>query len=129
MKYILFEKSAICTIAGETSFQSIEFPLGSQLIQFLRNGIGENHKIGAIRIKSNDDGIFFVGKDCEKSFLLLDLVQSQLLEKESNDSDLLLALQKTFRTAIRIWNKLPFTSSERVHETKSILFPSSFVPI
>lgn len=126
MKYILFEKSAICTIAGETSFQSIEFPLGSQLIQFLRNGIGENHKIGAIRIKSNDDGIFFVGKDCEKSFLLLDLVQSQLLEKESNDSDLLLALQKTFRTAIRIWNKLPFTSSERVHETKSILFPFAY---
>ena len=126
MKFILFEKSAVCTIAEGTMFQSIEFPLGSQLISFLRNGIGDNTKIGTIRIQSIEDGLFFVGKDCEKEFLLFDLKQSQLLNKETNDSDLLLVLQKTFRTAIRIWNKLPFTSSEYIHETKSILFPFAY---
>ncbi len=70
--------------------------------------------------------MIFVGPQVTKYILVFDLEQSQLINNEPNDDDLLLVFQKTFRTAIRTWHHQPFTSSERTHGTKSIIFPFVF---
>ena len=121
MEYLLFEKSAVERFASKTDFQSIEFELGKQLIDIiLQNEFVE--KIDNVIVKK-DKGLLFVGKNIEKSFLVFDLNQCGLLEKETEADVLLLILQKAFRTALRIWSKQPFSSSERVYNTKSIVFP------
>lgn len=122
MKYILFDKSAIEAIIGKSEFQSIEFPCGKSFIDFIRadNFDFSNHFIYAIK---NDLGIIFSGKDVADDIMVFDLEQSKLMQQVKDDDALLLIIQKTLRTAIKIWNRYPFSSSERVNDTKSIVFP------
>ncbi len=123
MNYILFEKSAINILVGKKEFQSTEFIEGRQFIELLQGKIASvNFHSLCVHI-TEQNNIFFVGERCEKDFLLIDLEQSKLLSKETNPDDLLLVLQKVFRTAIRIWDVHPFTSSERLNGSKSIVFP------
>lgn len=125
-KYLLFEKSAIESLVSKTDFQSIEFSLGKDLIDYIYEK-KQGNRLDNLCIKNEPGkGILFVGKSCEKTFLLFDLTQCNILEEKKSPESLLLILQKVFRTAIRIWNHQPFTSSERVHGTKSIVFPFVF---
>lgn len=126
MKYLLFEKSAIEILVSKTAFQSIEFPLGTELVNAIC-GSYTPEKLDTVLVRSeSDEGIFFVGNKCSKTFLLIDLTQCKvMIERDSPDS-LLLIFQKVFRTALRIWNYQPFTSSERIHGSKSIVFPFVF---
>lgn len=125
-KYLLFEKSAIESLVSKTGFQSIEFSLGKDLIDYVC-GDKQGNQLDNLCIKNEPGkGVLFVGKSCEKTFLLFDLTQCNILVEKKSPESLLLILQKVFRTAIRIWNHQPFTSSERVHGTKSIVFPFVF---
>ena len=123
MKYILFEKSAIELLISKGEFQSVEFTLGRKLIDIICEK-DSSDKLDEILVKKErDKGMFFVGKNNEKTFLVFDLLQCKILEKEKNSDRLLLALQKVFRTAIRLWNNQSPSSSERIHSTKAIVFP------
>lgn len=122
MKYLLFEKSAIEYIIGQREFQSVEYEEGRSFIKYIKNG-DDNFKSFHLSMVKNEFGIMFIGRGLSRNILVFDLTQSKILEKILDDGDLLLTLQKTFRTAIKIWNRYPFSSSERVNETKSIIFP------
>ena len=122
MKYMLFNKSAIEAIIGKSEFQSIEFPCGKSFIDFIRlkKDTFNNHFVYAIK---NDCGIIFSGKEVTDDIFVFDLEQSKLMQQVKDDEALLLIIQKTLRTAVKIWNRYPFSSSERVNDTKSIVFP------
>lgn len=122
MKYLLFEESAIEILIGKSEFQSIEFEYGKSLIDYIRKEDSEfMHNF--LRVKKDDLGIMFVGENISNNILVFDLEQSKLLDRISDDDSLLVALQKTFRTAVRIWHRYPFASSERINKNKSIVFP------
>lgn len=122
MKYLLFDKSAIESIIGKSEFQSVEFACGKSLIDFIRciDADFKNHDVFAIK---DDLGIIFSGKKVNDEILVFDLEQSKLLEQVKDDAALLVVIQKALRTAIKIWNRYPFSSSERINDTKSIVFP------
>lgn len=121
MKYLTFEKSAIEEIINNYQLQSIEFQLASDLILYIRGDIDEwNIKnISAKRIK---DGIIFAGTKLTKTIIVFDIEKSDLIEKCS-DQDLLIILQKTFRYAIRFWNKTAPTNCEKVFKNHTVIFP------
>lgn len=122
MYYLLFERSAIEAIIGKSDFQSIEFPCGKNFIDYIRKDDVEfkNHFISANKTQA---GIIFAGEKILNDIIVFDLQSSGLLDKVKDDEALMLIIQKTLRTAVKIWNRYPFSSSERVNETKSIVFP------
>lgn len=121
LKYWLFNESAVENIINESQFQSIEFPLGLEFIKLLRSG---ENKFSTLDIHTYQDGqgIVFSGKDISKKVLIFDLINCDILW--ATDSDILFILQKAFRSAIRIWNGYPLTSSEKLSKDNNIvLFP------
>ena len=125
MKYMCFDKSAVEYLASTKELQSTEYEEGKRFIEALR-GLSVVESSQFLYVNQSKIGLIFVGTQLSKSILVFDLEQSRIIDVEDNDDDLLLAIQKTFRTAIRIWEQQPFTSSERMHGTKSILFPYVF---
>lgn len=124
MDYILFEKSAIEVLVSKSEYQSTEYNLGNSFMKVVLER--DSSKLEGLDALHSEKGLIISGKGCENSFLLFDLKQSRLLEKEKDKDCLLLIFQKTFRTCIRIWSQQPFTSSERIHESKSIIFPFAY---
>lgn len=124
MKYILLEKSAIEELINNVQMQSIEFDLSKEFISNLRNGIDDNiiNRIGIIRTK---DGMVIAGERLSRTFLLIDLEQCALFEK-CNDQEVLTILQKTFRFAVRFWNRQSFTNCEKIFKDKTVIFPFPF---
>lgn len=126
MKYLLFDMSAVEKIVEKRELQSREFPLGSDFLDCILQK-GTLPQIDGIFVKIiKEKGIIMSGGRFDGNIIVYDLQQSGLLEKEKNPDDLLLIFQKTLRTAIKTWNKYPFSSAERVHETKSIVFPFAY---
>lgn len=125
MKYLLFDKSATEAIIGKTEFQSVEFACGKSLIDFIRGKELEfnNHYVCALK---DGSGAIFSGKNVDDEIIVFDLEQSGLLKQVKDDAALLVIIQKTLRTSIKIWNRYPFSSSERVNDTKSIVFPFAY---
>lgn len=124
MNFLLFDRSAIEVLVSKSEYQSTEYYLGDLFMQVVLGNVEE--RLEGLFHRRTDKGIVFSGKRCEFSFLLFDLKQSKLLEKEKDKDCLLLIFQKAFRTSIRIWSQQPFTSSERIHESKSIIFPFAY---
>lgn len=137
MKYLLFDHKAIGTLVSKSVFQSVEYSQGARLIQHICDNLPSENLEGVI-IEHYIDGIMFVGEQSEnvildesddsndssdKKIFCIDLTVCDILSERSSPNDLLTVLQKSFRTATRIWSRQPFTSSERVHGTKSIVFP------
>lgn len=129
MKYLLFDQSAIATYVSRSVLQSIEYIQGKRLVEHIC-GIGESEILEDVYVEYNDDGILFVGKrnamelrDSGDRIFCVDLMTCNILTEKNNPSDLLTIFQKIFRTVLKIWNRQPFSSSERVNKTKSIVFP------
>lgn len=62
----------------------------------------------------------------EPKVFCVDLVTCNILSEQKHPADLLTIMQKVFRTALKIWNRQPFSTSERINQTKSIVFPFVF---
>ena len=129
-KYLLFDRGAISTYVSKTVLQSIEYSQGKRLVQHCRgelvSEVFEDTAIGYF-----DEGVIFLGKPDQNTnterndvgpVFCFDLTQCKILDEQS-DSVILTVLQKSYRTALKIWNRQPFSSSERTHGSKSILFP------
>lgn len=124
MKYLLFERSAVETIINNIALQSLEFPLSKVFIECIREG-KTDLEMERVAYKIDKDGIVFCGKSATKIFLLFDLEKCKLLEK-ATDAELLVVLQKTFRFAVRFWNRQAFTNCERIFKDKTVIFPFPF---
>ena len=131
-KYLLFDKRAIETIVSKSVLQSIEYKQGMSFINHLC-GNGTSGLFEDIYIEYNEDGILFIGKNRESALttkgyeiFCIDLTSCEILSERNHPSDLLTVVQKVFRTCLKIWNRQPFSSSERINQTKSIVFPFVF---
>lgn len=124
MKYIMFEKSAVELIINNATLQSMEFVTCGKFINILR-GKKEDFIIKDISYTYEKDGIIFCGKDATKTFLLFDLEKCKVMER-TDDAKLLIVLQKTFRFAVRFWNRQAFTNCEKIFKNKAVIFPFPF---
>lgn len=132
--FLLFDIKAISTLVSTTFFQSIEYAQGGRLIQHICGEL-QSEILGNIAIEYSDHGIIFSGKktdiehesgdsmNCEFKIFCVDLTHCNILSEQDRPSDLLTVMQKSFRTVLKVWNHQPFTFSERVHGSKSIIFP------
>ncbi|MCH5152089.1 MAG: hypothetical protein J1F65_05485 [Clostridiales bacterium] len=134
-KFLLFDKAAIDILVSTRTFQSIEYTNGMRLVEHAC-GKHSSEILGDINIRYCYDGIIFSGKrgnvyseEQESSSLknhklfCIDLTTCDILSEKDRPSDLFTVLQKSFRVCLKIWNRLPFGFSERIHESKSIVFP------
>lgn len=129
MEYLLFDKNAIFTLTGVHGYQSIEYSQGKELVDHFCGKL-ESKVLPNLCIKYTKDGVLFIGKKREDTNIselpiyCIDLTTCRIIEKEKDTTaDLLTVMQKSFRTALKIWDKRPFSFSERLNGTKSILFP------
>ena len=132
MKFLLFDESAISIYLSENRLQSIEYQSGAKFVDHL-HGIGTSEIFHKTAIKYTKNGILFVGpknnndtaNDSARHIFCIDLEYCKLLEEETNPARLLTIIQRAFRLVLKIWNRYPFTASERINGSKSILFPFS----
>lgn len=124
MKYILFEKSAVELMINNPALQSMEFPASEKFVNFLREK-SDDFLLKDISHRCEKEGIIFCGKEATKTFLLFDLEKCKMMEK-TDDSELLIVLQKTFRFAVRFWNRQAFTNCEKIFKNKTVIFPFPF---
>lgn len=132
-RFLLFDFNAIFTYVNKRTLQSIEYAQGRQLVGHIRGQLASEIFEGTA-VEYCDNGIIFCGKknqnaleevDTGERIFCFDLTVCGNLLTES-DTSLLFIFQKAFRTALKIWNRHPFSISERVYETKSILFPFTY---
>lgn len=133
-KFLLFDFNAIFTYVNKRTLQSVEYAQGLRLIEHIRGNL-DTELFEDTAIEYCDGGIIFCGKapetNLEKStkpgekVFCFDLTACGGIFAE-NDAALLSVFQKAFRTALKIWNRHPFSVSERVHGSKSILFPFTY---
>lgn len=129
MKYLLFDQNAIATYVSRNVLQSIEYTQGKRLVEHLC-GNGDSEILEDVYIEHNKDGVLFVGKrssneteDKADKIFCVDLKNCKILEEKDKPAELLTIMQKVFRTTLKIWNRQPFSTSERINKTKSIVFP------
>lgn len=135
MKFLLFDYNAINELIEKQQYQSVDFALGERLVDHIC-GIGTSEIIDGLAIEYVNEGVLFIGKrrhseqdsnaQIRNKIFCFDLNTCNVLSEKDNKAILLSVFQKSFRTALKIWDKQPFSVSERVYETKSILFPFSY---
>ena len=128
LKFIVVDRLSASELVGDRSFQSIEFPNGQALVLLIT---GRSHEFPRAKQFSSilsKQGLYFLSKSTESyDVLIIDLQEAPLFEKRS-DSEALTLFQKVIRFAIKRWEKMAFTMSERVlpNSTKGLLFPFPF---
>lgn len=121
LRFWLFNESAVAGIINDSQLQSVEFALGAQFVNYLRFG-DPSFSTQEVHAYQDEFGIVLSGKEVSRKVLIFDLTNCEILSAQ--DSDILFILQKAFRTAIRIWNGYPLTSSEKLMKDNNIvLFP------
>lgn len=132
-RFLLFDFNAIFTYVNKRTLQSIEYAQGRRLVGHIRGQLA-SEIFEETAVEYCDSGVIFCGKppqdtsekeDSREKIFCFDLTECGNLLNES-DTSLLFVFQKAFRTALKIWNRHPFSFSERVHESKSILFPFAY---
>lgn len=127
-KYLLFDKAALTTLVSRSVLQSVEFTQGMHLVNHFCDR-GTTEVFEGVAVKYLDDGIIFSGKRSQSAspdgynIFCVDLTQCKVMDDKEDMVAMLTIFQKIFRTALRIWNRQPFIASERIHESKSIVFP------
>lgn len=129
MKYLLFDQSAISTYIADTQLQSVEYSEGRRFVQHICGEL-QSEQFHNTVIDYCSDGIQFVGlKKVQDNtqrgarIFCIDLDQCNIMSERENPSRLLTLIQKTLRLALKIWERQPFSLSERYYRSKSILFP------
>lgn len=125
MKYLIFNYNAISSYVQLSKLQSIEFEEGYRFYQHICGELSSEQFQNTL-IEYISDGIIFFGvseNEADKRIFCIDLTSCNILSEKDNPSDLLTIIQKIMRTALKIWDKQPFSSSERVNKSLSIVFP------
>ncbi len=126
MKYLLFDENAVSTLISKKTLQSIEYPQGMRFVDHCCQR-GQSEMFEDIAIEYTSEGVLFIGRKRndgqERKIFCIDLTTCNIMIEQDNPANLLTLMQKSFRTVTRIWNRQPFSFSERVSGTKSIVFP------
>ena len=129
MKYLLFDQSAISTYIADTKLQSVEYNDGRRFIQHICGELNSEQFHNTV-IEYYNDGVQFIGLNKPQDnnqkgsrIFCIDLEQCNILSERENPARLLTLIQKTLRLALKIWDRHPFSLSERYYGSKSILFP------
>ena len=129
MKYLLFDDMAVALLTSTSNMQSIEYENGKKLVDHFC-GLGDTEMIGNLVVQHFDNGILFTAIKSneveplkDRKIYCIDLTTCNILIEKDNKADLLTVMQKSFRTVLKIWNRQPFSSSERINGSKSIIFP------
>lgn len=125
MKYLIFNYNAISTYVQLSKLQSIEYEEGYRFYQHICGELSSEQFQNTL-IEYIGDGIVFFGaseNESDKRIFCMDLTSCDILSEKDNPSDLLTIIQKVMRTTLKIWDKQPFSSSERVNGSLSIVFP------
>lgn len=128
MKYLLFDENAISKYVSVSMLQSIEYESGKRFVQHICGDLNSEIFFDTA-IEYCEDGILFSGRKSEtdtkttNKILCIDLTTCNILSEKRKPGDLLTVIQKTLRVCLKIWNRLPFSSSERYNGSKSIVFP------
>jgi len=122
----MFDRDAISVLIGDTHFQSVEYNEGKRFAEHLAGDI-TSERISNLIVSFENDGVIFskVNSDIKSKHYLfcVDLTTCEILKERASLSTLLGVMQKAFRTTIKIWDRKPFSSSERINRSKSIIFP------
>ena len=127
MDYLIFDQSAISTLVGKSMLQSTEYQQGMHLVNHMCRR-GQSEIFEDVLVEYLDNGIIFSGLKPENSkavhhLFCIDLKQCNIMSDQADMAAMLTIIQKCFRTTLRIWNRQPFSSSERINGSKSIIFP------
>lgn len=129
MKYLLFDRDAVSVLTGISGYQSIEYQLGHELVLHFCGKL-KSTMYPNLAVKYTTDGVIFIGRKKDDTDInalkvyCVDLTTCELIKaEEDHPADLLTVMQKSFRTALKTWENRPFSFSERVNGTKSIIFP------
>jgi superfamily I DNA/RNA helicase len=127
VKFILVDYNATQEFTSERRLQSPEFEEGAALADFLSNGSGTTPFSKRIAIHRRDDGYYLISPSLPKRehFIVFDLVQAPRLFASPDRNERVTAFQRILRMAIRLWNNLALSSSERLiaNTNKVCVFP------
>lgn len=128
LRYIVVDRVAAGELVADRSFQSTEFPNGKALVFLITGKAVEFPQTKQVSAIDNKQGLYFLSKNVEShDILVIDLQEAPLFERRS-DAEVLTLFQKVIRFAIKRWEKMSFTLSEKVlpNSTKGLLFPFPF---
>lgn len=126
IRFIAIEKTAAHEIISTRLLQSIEFEEGRLLSEVLKNPALDFSPSAPMQILHHADGVFFVPlSPISSDFLVFDLATSGLFGSKQSNADALLCFQKVLRFAVKVWNGLRLSATERPlqNSSKIIIWP------
>lgn len=123
MKYIYIEEEAVKYLISNREYQSIEYNNAKILVSFLKHG--GNNTLGSLDlIKNKEIGyIFNYIKFEHKRAIIFDLTFFTGFKTKGEDQ-IITIFQKILRFAIKHWESLPTSSSEKYLENNhAVVFP------
>ena len=126
MKFLAFDHSAATEITASQVLQSVDYEEGAALAAFLRNPALRVLLGPRLRVIAEAGGVFVLGQQPNASqFVVVDLEASGLFQTGYEPELCLLDAQKLLRFAIKHWENLRLSASERIipNSTKAVIFP------
>ena len=125
MNYLLIEKNACLELVQNRFYQNNGFSLAQEFVSLVR---GRRSSVDGLSISKNMKGVIVCLSKPSEDAIVFDFDTLSLIA-DCNDSDLLIALQKTLRFCVKYWESLALSSSEMIikNSTKAVIFPFSYV--
>lgn len=125
MKYLFIEGNAAQIIAQERTFQSGDYSNSLSLLNFILNS--EDCDMAGLKCKLADNiGFIYAKKGANiDSWILFDLKELDFSGFDENEK--VTIILKIVKFAVKYWNNLPLTNSEKIIEGNAILFPFPYV--
>jgi hypothetical protein len=126
-KFLVVDYGSSNEIIAERSLQSTDFEEGLELARVLTTRELGKAFSRSFQCGSIGDGIYFLSQNSKGHFLVFDLEQADPF-KSPPDSENLLIFQRVCRFAVRIWDNLKLSASERMvaDSSKAAIFPFPF---
>jgi superfamily I DNA/RNA helicase len=133
MEYsILVDKESILTITGSNIYQSLEFSVGEDLAKVLLGNRGIKLISSKLTPMWSSDSLYLLRSRPVSSYLLIKssvLLRAPIQTETPNAlNESLHIFQKICRFAMKIWNYLPFSPTEKWSQKTNcgVVFPMSF---
>jgi len=126
MKFLAIDHSAAKEISASRVLQSTEYEGGATLAAFLQNPQLDANLGPRLAVVRCPSGLFILGPEPNKNhFVVVDREQSGLFATDYSQELCLLDVQKLLRFAIKHWENLRLSASERMiqNSTKAVIFP------
>lgn len=112
MKFIVVEKSAAKTLVAIRTLQSTEYKDGLLLTKLLTEGTEPEIPFPGLSVVVHINGILIIGSEENYNHLLIFDMELFAGFSGRAPSETLLVFQKSCRTALKYWEKIPFSGRE-----------------